>query len=322
MKLKIEFLYCFDINYINQGYSSILSLLSNIDEKVVIHVIHNNSKIQKNLPTIISQHKQLDKIYFYKVDKNYNFYPNIENSHVSEATYFRLFMSELLPAKIKNLVYLDADTICISNPMSNLRIHFKELENSNYIVAAKTEEEKSKIKDFDTIHKNSYEIPFVRLPIDEKYFNAGVLCISYQKWIKNNTTKLLFENLEAFSEHLINWDQDVLNIVFNGEYIELSESLNQYDTEVDKHNILKRTEFLHYVGSKKPWNPSGIIRKNFNYYHFYFRKFNNQNFHIDHVWRKQSVFNLINSISNLSILNIDKPIKYIIEFLRSLKNEN
>jgi len=76
------------------------------------------------------------------------------------------------------------------------------------------------------------------------------------------------------------------------------------------------------VGSKKPWNPNGIIRKNFNYYHFYFRKFNSQNFHIDHVWRKQSVLNLIKSISNLSILNIDKPIKYIIEFLRSLKNEN
>ena len=91
---------------------------------MVIHVIHNNSKIQENLPTIISQHKQLDKIYFYKIDKNYNFYPNIENSHVSEATYFRLFMSELLPAKIENLVYLDADTICISNPMSNLRTHF------------------------------------------------------------------------------------------------------------------------------------------------------------------------------------------------------
>ncbi len=78
----------------------------------------------------------------------------------------------------------------------------------------------------------------------------------------------------------------------------------------------------HYVGSKKPWNPSGTIRKNFNYYHFYFRKFNSQNFQIDHLWRKQSVFNLIKSIINLNILNIDKPIKYIIEFLRSLKNEN
>lgn len=322
MKIKIEFLYCFDKNYKNQGYSSILSLLSNIDEKAIVHVIHNDIEIETNLPKIISKHEQLEKIHFYEVNKQYNFYPNIENSHVSEATYFRLFMSELLPTYIQNLVYLDADTICIKNPLKSLNIQFKELNKSKHIIAAKTEEEKVKIKDFDTLHKDSYEIPFVRLPIDDKYFNAGVLCIDYQKWQKNNTTKMLFDNLEAFSEHLVNWDQDVLNIVFNGKYVELIESLNQYDTEINSKKTLNQTEFLHYVGSKKPWNPSKNIKKYFNFYHLYFRKFNNQYFHIVHVWRKKSILDLIVSMGNLSILNVDKPVKYLFEFLVSLKNKN
>ena len=78
---------------------------------------------------------------------------------------------------------------------------------------------------------NSYEIPFARLPISEKYFNAGVMCINFEEWLNQGISEKLFENLEKYSKDLVNWDQDVLNITFNGNYSELNNELNQYDTK-------------------------------------------------------------------------------------------
>ena len=99
MKQKnIEFLFCFDKNYLKQGFSAILSLLLNVHKEINIHIIHNVENIEKFIPNVINNHKNLNTINFYKVKKDYNFFPNIENTHVSEATYFRLFASELLIA--------------------------------------------------------------------------------------------------------------------------------------------------------------------------------------------------------------------------------
>ena len=40
-----------------------------------------------------------------------------------------------------------------------------------------------------------------------------------------------------------------------GNYSELNNELNQYDTEIYNKKDLANTKFIHFVGSKKPWNP-------------------------------------------------------------------
>ena len=82
-----DFLYCFDSNYNQQALTSIFSLLDNTSSKINLYIIHNDPttfKIQK-----IINHKNLDifKIYKFKNDKKIDF-PNLNNSHVSEATYY------------------------------------------------------------------------------------------------------------------------------------------------------------------------------------------------------------------------------------------
>ena len=38
----LNFLYCFDYNYNSQAYSSMISLLDLVNEKIHIHILHND----------------------------------------------------------------------------------------------------------------------------------------------------------------------------------------------------------------------------------------------------------------------------------------
>ena len=51
-----------------------------------------------------------------------------------------------------------------------------------------------------------------------------------------------------------------------------------------------------------------------------FRKISTYNFHIEHIWKKASIIELIKSIFNLSFFKLKFKIKYIHDFYKSLKN--
>ena len=40
---------------------------------------------------------------------------DVGNSHFSEATYYRLFMSEYIEENIKHILYIDPDILCLKN---------------------------------------------------------------------------------------------------------------------------------------------------------------------------------------------------------------
>ena len=102
----LNFLYCFDSNYHNQAFTSIHSLLENVSKKINIFVIHNREFSVTELPDSIANHNNLKNFKSYKfVDKEHTF-PNLENAHLSEATYYRLFIENYLPSDIQKLIYL------------------------------------------------------------------------------------------------------------------------------------------------------------------------------------------------------------------------
>ena len=39
-------------------------------------------------------------------------FPNVHGSHVSDATYYRLFIDDYLPSEIEYILYVDADIVC------------------------------------------------------------------------------------------------------------------------------------------------------------------------------------------------------------------
>ena len=98
---NFDILYCFDDNYNVQAITSIISYLDKVEKRQNINIIHTSGSIKDQLPDTIKNHKNLQSIKIYEF-KDYEYqFPNIENVHISEATYFRLFIQNYLEPTIK-----------------------------------------------------------------------------------------------------------------------------------------------------------------------------------------------------------------------------
>tara|TARA_A100000164_G_C21851459_1_gene745208 strand:- start:384 stop:1307 length:924 start_codon:yes stop_codon:yes gene_type:complete len=304
MKENINFLYCFDTNYNTQAFTSMISLLNNTSRKINIYVIHNEDDFKSKVPNQIFEHRNLIFFESYKFkDYKYDF-PNIKNVHISVATYFRLFIKNYLPKKEKFFVFLDPDVICIQDPIDEIENTIEKMNDTDMTVSANTE----------------HDLGVDRINVSGKYFNAGVMVIDFEKWQRNNYHEKLIKKLKDLKNNIVQWDQDVLNSMLNGRYLELKEIMNfKAATKVDK-TFKSKVLFIHYMGSHKPWLTSGIFQKDSNFYHNNFRIIAGKNFHIEHKWRVRSMFDFLIAILTLRILRINKTFVFILEFVASFIN--
>lgn len=294
----LNFLFCFDNNYNKQAFTSIYSLLSNTDSKLNFHIIHKSQDTDDFIPYKIKNHKNLNKVIVYKFKDKANF-PNLDDVHVSEATYYRLFIQNYIKNDIEDLIYLDSDIICINNFDFEAKKYINKLKSSQNIIGAKTE--------FKSGNKEGLE----RFNISNKnYFNAGVLFIDYKKWRQKEIGIKLIDNLVNNKQHLKYWDQDLLNLFFNGSYIELTEYLNfkvQLSETEFKFTLSEKQEqnalFLHFSGKFKPWSLKGALNENSAYYHKYFKEINGKDFHIYNKRRLNTLKDLLKNLINFKIFN-------------------
>ena len=178
----------------------------------------------------INNHRNLNSINIYCFRETGYYFPNIQNTHVSEATYYRLFLEKYLPKELDTLVYLDADIVCLKNPIPYLNQELKKLEKSQFLVAARTEVLR---KEVDKRYVNNSDTPWVRLSVREEYFNAGIMIINFKKWIQEGYTSKFLIKLKELNSKIIMWDQDVLNAVINGDYSKLSLFFNFKDNDLE-----------------------------------------------------------------------------------------
>ena len=317
MLKTINILYCFDQNYNKQAFSSMISFLDKVSKKINIIVIHNQLDLINLIPENILSHKNLEEIKIYKFKEVNYFFPNLDNNHISEATYYRIFIENYLDKKTETVVYVDADTICIDDPINIFESLLQGLVNSPFTISARTEINKSEIENYTSLYENDPMLPFKRLGLDSLYFNAGVMLIDLSKWRKENLTEKLIHKLNVLKDEIVSWDQDVMNSQINGAYIPLPDSLNCYQTEISKENE-ESTFIVHYLGSNKPWFTSGIFNESSKYYHQNYSKHQDKYYHLVHLWKKQSIFDLFNAILSLKFLSLEMPISFIKEFTISL----
>ena len=305
----VNFLYCFDSNYNDQAFSSMISILDNTSTDIKLYIIHKNEINKEFIPREIKKHENLEKLTVYKFNSNHKEFPNIENAHVSEATYYRIFFDEYLDEEIKSIVYIDADIICNKDPSKLINEFTNDLINSEYVISAKTEFKKNKntIKDFERIKLKS-----------TKYFNAGFLLIDINKWKRNNIKNKLLELFNIIDFELTAWDQDLLNYFIDGNYNELPNELNlniNLEKNYKKHELKKlyeETIFFHFYGKVKPWVSRGLFTKNSEIYQNNFRKISKLKYHIEHRYIRSSLYFLFKSFFTLRFIDI----KYKLNFLR------
>lgn len=200
--------------------------------------------------------------------------------HVSVATYYRLFVAQVLPKDVHKIIYMDGDMI--------VRGSLGALWNTNldgFAIAAVHDMDEKK-------HIASQRLPY---PMETGYFNAGMQLINVDYWRENDCLGQFLKFIAENGDKIIYHDQDVLNSVlydkkkwvsitynFQNGFLYNSDDkdyLPELQREVDivKYNPL----VIHYSTYKKPWDIncfhpySGVWR-------FYKRKSQWKNVKLEH----------------------------------------
>jgi lipopolysaccharide biosynthesis glycosyltransferase len=183
------------------------------------------------------------------------------SGHITIATYYRLFIVELLPKGYKKVIYLDCDLV--------VKVDLGRLWDAD-------------IEDYYLLGVQDYKVPYVSSPLgltnyrelglspDCKYFNAGVFALDLQKWQNDRLTEKAIKYIQEHKEHIRFWDQDVLNALLAGKWGELDLRWNHHGVlsakeqewlwqgSIFPEDISKYQHYqpyiIHYASYKKPWN--------------------------------------------------------------------
>ena len=323
-----NYLYCFDENYNTQATCSISSLLAKNSESINIYVIHKNPKSFDNYYKKLKNFKNLNKFTITEFNSEKKFFPSIENSHVSEATYYRFYLEQYLPSEVNEIMYIDADVICINDLAKSYYDYLDKLKKSNLIISVRTEQYKKKNQEVDLEDENN---GFERLGLkSEKYFNAGVMLINVNKWKLDKIQEKLLHTQSLIEDKIMFWDQDVLNHSFDGRYLELGDNLN-FDVSIninenmevlnfkDSSDInLSEVKLLHYSGKSKPWTVKGALHPLSNYYQSVYFDVFSRRYHIQNNWKKLALKHFLIVLLKNKLKYLNNPISFCFNFFRYL----
>ena len=306
----MNLLYCFDKNYNRQAFISISSFIEQNHPQLNVYIIHDDPSTFEFYKKKLLENINLNlKVYHFKKPDKINL-PIKDSDHVSEATYYRLFIESYLESDLSEILYVDVDVICLKNMEEIYLETIQQLNESKMCIAAKQNYKRGEGNlDLDKFLNS--------LNIDSTYFQAGVMFINLNVWKNLNFSESLIAKLAEIRDSIMFWDQDVLNSLVNGSFLPIQENLNYTSKNTNNiDDINDQVYLLHYAGSKKPWTISGGVNSISNYYHELNLKLL-KSYHIEYSYKKVEFTNLIKMILNKKILQLDSPLRYV---LRSLIN--
>jgi lipopolysaccharide biosynthesis glycosyltransferase len=173
------------------------------------------------------------------------------NGHATVATYFRLLLPGLLPEECKRVIFIDSDAIAADDltPLWNLDLQGKAL--------AAVPEHWMSCRDHGYRHGH--------------YFNAGVMLVDLDRWRQADVLGRGAAFARANPDRLRHWDQDVLNHVFEDDWLPIDDrwnacphlfgllsgfSLSPDDLTRSEQEAIARPAIVHFAGPGpiKPWN--------------------------------------------------------------------
>lgn len=226
-------------------------LENNKDMKINFHIIVDDKIEDKEL----NRFKELVEFYdtdiiIYEIDNSE--FLNLDDREFTIATYYRFAIPYQLKDLTDKYLYIDADMIAIRDLKDYLNINIE-----NKIAAV--------VDDF-TLDKVGNPI---LLAEDKKYFNAGMMYINLNLWMKEQVSEksvsILREvNLDPkqkikYGYEFRCFDQDALNIVLKNKVKYIEPKYNFLANISLKHNknlqnVPMDTIFIHYHGFNKPWH--------------------------------------------------------------------
>lgn len=224
-KIDLNIAITMDENYITPSGVLIYSILQhNRDLNIHFHIFTTC----KNMNNFIKFKEFETNITIYILDESY--FSELQTpGHFSSAIYYRIAIPSILNLKLKNILYIDADVLCVGSLKE-----FTRLDISKYYIAA--------IQDLGMNEKY-----LTSIGVNDKYFNSGVMYLNIEKWVRDDIFKKLIYlvNQRDFSCP----DQDALNILFNNNVLYISNEFNYF-----KEKNSEGSKLIHYIGWIKPWS--------------------------------------------------------------------
>lgn len=247
---SIQICLAFDKDYVPHAAVTILSAVQVLTEnqQLVIHVLHSgdiSNEDQQRLEDL----SPVANLLWYEVDATrYDDLPD-NRSHVSLATYLRLFIPEVLNGVTSRVIYLDCDTIIADElmPLWNTKLGGAPL------AAAPDEGGKTQWRRLS-------------LAEDAFYFNAGILLFNLDAIEPEEFASQVRSIATQPDIELELQDQDILNLIFAGRVHRLDLRWNA-NTRLFTPNLLepaydldeaaaarKSPGIVHFTDSRKPWS--------------------------------------------------------------------
>ena len=177
--------------------------------------------------------------------------PKTQSSHISIATYYRLFVELVLPKDIDRVIYMDCDII-VKGSIEDLY----SMEIGDAALAAVYQNNEW------ALGNGSFER--LNIPQEYGYFNAGVLLINLKYWREHDVTERLFSFIREHYDQIRAHDQDTLNAVLYNEVLGISNKWNYLPIFLmsEEFSFPKTVNYsipidpivIHFVYSPKPWD--------------------------------------------------------------------
>ena len=145
-----------------------------------------------------------------------------------QVVYGRIFVPDMLGSRYERLLYLDADIYLWRDPRTLF-----EVDLGVHALGA--------VQDFSVANggcprrfknKESW-LQSIGIKGDD-YFNSGVLLVDVDRWKQIDFNREIIEFMGSYGAAASMWDQDFLNHVFQGSWLELSPLANWQYTAIPK----------------------------------------------------------------------------------------
>ena len=157
--------------------------------------------------------------------------------------YYRLFIPPLLRQRYKRLLYLDDDVYLEDRRAFALF----GIDMAGHAVGA--------VRDIGiAFSPDAVERQRAVRTAGHKYLNSGVLLIDCAKYVERGVTDRLRFLTPQTSAGLAYYDQTALNMILDGDWLEMSPAFNSLAAALDSElSRAFKPSIVHFAGPRKPW---------------------------------------------------------------------
>ncbi len=185
----------------------------------------------------------------------------VHPQYLSNETYTKLLVGEILPATCERAIYLDCDLVVLKD-ISVLN----DALDDKHILAATMAVDYPYVSSLHYKSRKPVVFNHAELGIapSNPYFNAGVMVINLNLWRAENIFARIMGYLDRHIEEVHYHDQGGLNAILYDRWLPLDQRWNWilYDVDAwrppafskdDWRRVRRDPWIVHFAGSEKPW---------------------------------------------------------------------